>query len=177
MSTVAVIGAGRGLGRGAAEAFDDGGATVLAVARTESSLLSLKDCYPNVVPLVRDALDPAVAAEVVVGHRPDVVVLVAGSTPAIGPFDEQSWEAFSLNWEMDVRLTHLWLGEIQRNPLRPGSRVIVTSSGAAVGGSPLSGGYAGRRRRSGFWLGTRRRKPTAAVSTSHSRRCCLGSRR
>jgi NAD(P)-dependent dehydrogenase (short-subunit alcohol dehydrogenase family) len=30
-------------------------------------------------------------------------------------------------------------------PLRPGSRVIVFSSGAAVMGSPLSGGYAGAK--------------------------------
>jgi NAD(P)-dependent dehydrogenase (short-subunit alcohol dehydrogenase family) len=30
-------------------------------------------------------------------------------------------------------------------PLRPGSRVIVISSGAALQGSPLSGGYAGAK--------------------------------
>jgi 3-oxoacyl-[acyl-carrier protein] reductase len=29
--------------------------------------------------------------------------------------------------------------------LRPGSRVVVFSSGAALGGSPLSGGYAGAK--------------------------------
>ncbi len=32
-----------------------------------------------------------------------------------------------------------------RKPLRPGARVIVVSSGAAIGGSPLSGGYAGAK--------------------------------
>jgi NAD(P)-dependent dehydrogenase (short-subunit alcohol dehydrogenase family) len=31
------------------------------------------------------------------------------------------------------------------NPLRPGSRVVVVSSGAALAGSPLSGGYAGAK--------------------------------
>nr|MDT0666578.1 SDR family NAD(P)-dependent oxidoreductase [Micromonospora sp. DSM 115978] len=30
-------------------------------------------------------------------------------------------------------------------PLRPGSRVVVLSSGAAMAGSPLSGGYAGAK--------------------------------
>jgi len=33
-----------------------------------------------------------------------------------------------------------------RLPLEPGSRVLVTSSGAALQGSPLSGGYAGAKR-------------------------------
>jgi hypothetical protein len=31
-------------------------------------------------------------------------------------------------------------------PLKPGSRVLVGSSGAAVNGSPMSGGYAGAKR-------------------------------
>jgi len=30
-------------------------------------------------------------------------------------------------------------------PLRPGSRVVVVSSGVALAGSPLSGGYAGAK--------------------------------
>ena len=35
-------------------------------------------------------------------------------------------------------------------PLAPGARVLVGSSGAALQGSPLSGGYAGARRM--LWL-------------------------
>jgi hypothetical protein len=31
-------------------------------------------------------------------------------------------------------------------PLRPGAMVILISSGAAIGGSPISGGYAGAKR-------------------------------
>ncbi|MDE3129571.1 MAG: SDR family NAD(P)-dependent oxidoreductase, partial [Acidobacteriota bacterium] len=39
-----------------------------------------------------------------------------------------------------------WLRESLLKPLRSGSRVIVISSGAALGsGSPLSGGYAGAK--------------------------------
>jgi NAD(P)-dependent dehydrogenase (short-subunit alcohol dehydrogenase family) len=37
------------------------------------------------------------------------------------------------------------LHEALLKPLRPGSRVVVISSGAAVAGSPLSGGYAGAK--------------------------------
>ena len=40
--TVVVVGAGRRLGRGAADAFANTGATVLAIARTGSELLTLQ---------------------------------------------------------------------------------------------------------------------------------------
>jgi NAD(P)-dependent dehydrogenase (short-subunit alcohol dehydrogenase family) len=42
-------------------------------------------------------------------------------------------------------MTFNWLREALLLPLRPGSRLIVMSSGAAVMGSPLSGGYAGAK--------------------------------
>lgn len=145
-SIVAIVGAGRGLGRGAAEAFAKTGSTVLALARTESDLLDLKDSSPGVIPIVADARDADAAEQVINGHHPDVVVLAAGETPTMAPLDAQTWEQVSAVWENDVRLTHLWLSAILRAPLRPGSRVIVISSGAAlVGGSPLSGGYAGAK--------------------------------
>lgn len=142
--TVAVVGASRGLGRATAEAFAADGTTVIALARTGSGLLDLQRSRPGVVPLLGDARDTALAAEVI-GRGPDVVVLVAGATPAAAPFDEQSWEEFSRAWETDVRLTHTWLAAALRHPAPRGSRVIVTSSGAALNGSPLSGGYAGAK--------------------------------
>jgi NAD(P)-dependent dehydrogenase (short-subunit alcohol dehydrogenase family) len=73
------------------------------------------------------------------------VILVAGATPLIRPLQHQTWEAFSVNWHTDVRIAFRWLREALLEPLRPGSRVIVISSGAAVQGSPLSGGYAGAK--------------------------------
>ncbi len=39
-----------------------------------------------------------------------------------------------------------WIQEAIRLPLARGSRVLISSSGAAIGGSPLSGGYAGAKR-------------------------------
>jgi NAD(P)-dependent dehydrogenase (short-subunit alcohol dehydrogenase family) len=146
--TVAIVGAGRGLGRGAAQAFASHGATVIALARTQSDLLDLQRSQENpavIVPIVGDATDPASALEVIESHQPDVLVLVAGATPATAPIDDMSWDDFAVNWEVDVRLTHHWLGAALRTPLRPGSRVIVVSSGAALAGSPLSGGYAGAK--------------------------------
>jgi NAD(P)-dependent dehydrogenase (short-subunit alcohol dehydrogenase family) len=42
-------------------------------------------------------------------------------------------------------MTFHWLREALLLPLAPGSRIIVMSSGAALNGSPLSGGYAGAK--------------------------------
>ena len=63
------------------------------------------------------------------------------------PLHHQTWDTFSVNWETDVRIAFHWLREALLRPLRPGGRVVVFSSGAAlnVNGSPLSGGYAGAK--------------------------------
>jgi len=42
-------------------------------------------------------------------------------------------------------MTFQWVREALLTPLEPGSRIIVMSSGAALQGSPLSGGYAGAK--------------------------------
>src|SRR5260370_39260490 len=69
------------------------------------------------------------------------------------PLQHQTWETFSVNWQTDVRIAFHWLRETLLKPLRPGSRVVVISSGAAVAGSPLSGGYAGAKATSRFITG------------------------
>jgi len=61
------------------------------------------------------------------------------------PLQHQTWETFSVNWHTDVKIAFHWLREALLKPLRPGSTVVVVSSGAAVAGSPLSGGYAGAK--------------------------------
>ena len=50
-----------------------------------------------------------------------------------------------MNWNTDVQITFHWLREALVLPLHRGSRIIVMSSGAAIMGSPLSGGYAGAK--------------------------------
>ena len=47
-----------------------------------------------------------------------------------------------------------------RLPLAPGSRILVSSSGAAVNGSPLSGGYAGAKRT--LWIMARHANTVSA---------------
>ena len=61
------------------------------------------------------------------------------------PLQHQTWETFSRNWDVDVRHAFHWIREALLLPLRPGSTVVTMSSGAAVAGSPLSGGYAGAK--------------------------------
>src|SRR6267142_3595071 len=48
--------------------------------------------------------------------------------------------------ETDVKAGFYWLQAALNLPLKPGSRVLVGSSGAAQNGSPLSGGYGGAKR-------------------------------
>jgi NAD(P)-dependent dehydrogenase (short-subunit alcohol dehydrogenase family) len=140
-----VVGASRGLGRGVATALARAGSTVIAVARSAAPLEELAKEASGVVPEVADASDPSVPGVLLDRHQPDNVVIVAGAGPLMRPLQQQTWETFSVNWNTDVRITFQWLRESLLVPLRPGSRVIVVSSGAALGGSPLSGGYAGAK--------------------------------
>ncbi|HEX6676615.1 MAG TPA: SDR family oxidoreductase [Actinomycetes bacterium] len=143
--TTVVIGASRGLGHGIATAFAGAGAPVVAVARTQAAFPEPAGGAGTIHPEVADAGDATVAASLLDRYEPEVVILVAGATPHMRPLQQQTWETFSVNWHTDVRITFHWLREALLLPLRPGSRVVVFSSGAALNpnGSPLSGGYAG----------------------------------
>lgn len=143
--TAIVAGASRGLGRGVAEAFLDEGARVIALARNTGSLADLADHNPRLQRETADASDPMVAGRLLDCYHPDVVALIAGAAPLPRPLQYQTWETFSVNWDTDVRMTFNWLREALLLPLRPGSRIIVMSSGAALRGSPLSGGYSGAK--------------------------------
>ena len=143
--TTIVVGASRGLGRGVATALARAGASVIAVARTTAPASGLATRNGTIQPVVADASDPTSASGLLSRYEPDTVVLVAGARPRTRPLQDQTWETFSVNWEADVRIAFLWLREALLKPLRPGSRVVVFSSGAALNGSPLSGGYAGAK--------------------------------
>jgi NAD(P)-dependent dehydrogenase (short-subunit alcohol dehydrogenase family) len=143
--TAIVAGASRGLGRGVAEAFLDAGATVVALARDTSSLAKLSEHNPLLQTETADASDPMVAGRLLERYQPDIVALIAGAAPLPRPLQHQTWETFSVNWDTDVRMPFNWVREALLLPLHPGSRIIVMSSGAAVRGSPLSGGYAGAK--------------------------------
>jgi NAD(P)-dependent dehydrogenase (short-subunit alcohol dehydrogenase family) len=72
-------------------------------------------------------------------------VLNAGASPIPAPVSEQTWETFSTNWNTDVRHVFNFTRQALIAPLEPGSVVVSLSSGAALNGSPMSGGYAGAK--------------------------------
>ena len=141
--TTIVVGASRGLGHGIAAALAEAGAPVIAVSRTAATFPEPGNGSGSIRPEIADAGDATVPATLIDRYQPQTVILVAGATPHMRPLRQHTWETFSVNWHTDVRITFHWLREILLTPLQPGSRVIVFSSGAALAGSPLSGGYAG----------------------------------
>jgi NAD(P)-dependent dehydrogenase (short-subunit alcohol dehydrogenase family) len=143
---VVVIGASRGLGRSIVAAVSAEGARVLAVARKPEPLKQLVAEFSGVCILALDAAEEGAPAQVFAMLVPDVLILCAGAIPHMAPLSEQSWEQFSRNWNSDVKLSLLFLQAALTTPLPSGTTIILMSSGAAIGGSPLSGGYAGSKR-------------------------------
>jgi NAD(P)-dependent dehydrogenase (short-subunit alcohol dehydrogenase family) len=132
--TAVVTGTSRGFGHAIATALTTEGTHVVGVARTPQD--------SDFTTVTADATDETVAEDLVRTHRPDLLVLNAGAVPHMAPVHEQTWESFSRNWHTDVRHVFAWTRAALRLPLAPGSVVVTMSSGAALGGSPLSGGYA-----------------------------------
>lgn len=147
---VIVTGGSRGLGRGVVEAFAGLGARVVALAREEAALSTLASQVPGVIPISGDAADEATAERLLRGYNPDVLVLCAGAAPVLSPVHEQTWEQFSTNWHVDTKSAFVWLRQALRVPMKPDSHIVVISSGAALRGSPVSGGYAGAKRAQWF---------------------------
>ncbi|MEV6945391.1 SDR family oxidoreductase [Streptomyces sp. NPDC051172] len=123
-----VIGAGSGVGRATADALTAAGVEVLATGHE------------------RDATGPAQVAALLDEADPDLVVVTAGTRPRMAPIGEQSWESFSAPWNVDVKIAFEVGRAALTRPLRADSMVVIVSSGAGLGGSPLSGGYAGAKR-------------------------------
>jgi NAD(P)-dependent dehydrogenase (short-subunit alcohol dehydrogenase family) len=143
--TIVVTGGSRGLGLGLVEALVDQGAKVTVVAREKAALAAVEQRL-GVAVIAADVTDQAAARRILSNVRPEVVVLNAGATPRMGPLDRLSWADFSAPWETDVKAGLYWMQAALNLPLAPGARVLVGSSGAALQGSPLSGGYAGAKR-------------------------------
>src|ERR1700738_3344848 len=144
-----VTGGSRGLGLGLVEALVAHGARVTVVARGADALESVR-ARLGVATISADVTDETAAHRILAEVRPDILALNAGATPRMGRLDQLSWADFTAPWETDVKAGLCGLRAALILPLKPGSRVLVGSSGAAVTGSPLSGGYAGAKRM--LWL-------------------------
>jgi len=143
--TVVVTGGSRGLGLGLVEALVDHGAKVTVVARGAPALEAVA-VRLGVATIAADVTDETTAHRIVGDVSPDILVLNAGTTPSMGRLDQLSWKDFSVAWETDVKAGLYWVQAALKLPLKPGSRVLVGSSGAAVTGSQMSGGYGGAKR-------------------------------
>jgi len=146
-SKVLVIGASSGVGRATVVSLAALGAKVVAAARNRERLDHLRTGTPGeLVTQVLDATDGAAVGRVLAEVRPDHVVLTAGGHSRLALVDEHDWESFSMPWNQDVKMAFELGRAALQLPLRPGSTVVIVSSGAGLGGSPLSGGYAGAKR-------------------------------
>jgi NAD(P)-dependent dehydrogenase (short-subunit alcohol dehydrogenase family) len=163
-----VTGASRGLGRGIATALHEAGAHVVGLARDSSKLAELQaQLGERFTPMAADASDPTTAGQVMDAYRPRILVLAAGARPLSRPLHQHTWQTFSRNWDVDVKQAFHWIREALLMPLEPGSVVLAMSSGAAVRGSALSGGYAGAKAAIRF---------TASYAQDESNRAGLGIR-
>jgi NAD(P)-dependent dehydrogenase (short-subunit alcohol dehydrogenase family) len=143
--TVVVTGGSRGLGLGLVEALVAHGAHVTVVARGADVLKAVR-ARLGVATISADVTDETAAQRILAEVRPDILALNAGAKPRMGRLDQLSWADFTAPWEHDVKAGLYWLQAALNLPLEPGSRVLVVSSGAAVSGSPMSGGYGGAKR-------------------------------
>src|SRR3954470_10686896 len=130
-----VIGATSGVGHATADVLRAAGAHVVAAGRE------------------RDATDPAQVGALLDDADPDLVVVAAGARPRMASLEQQSWESFSAPWNVDVKIAFEVGRAALARPLRPGSTVLLVSSGAGLKGSRLSGGYAGAKRMQMFLAG------------------------
>jgi NAD(P)-dependent dehydrogenase (short-subunit alcohol dehydrogenase family) len=164
--TALVTGASRGFGRDIAASLSRAGARVVGVARDSGQLQRVRDeLGDSFTPVTADAAGPVTAGQLIDAYRPAVLVLNAGASPLPRPLHQHTWQSFSQNWDVDVQHAFRWVREALLAPLDPGSCVITVSSGAALRGSPLSGGYAGAKAAIRF---------LTAYAADESRRASLG---
>lgn len=146
--TALVVGASRGFGRGVVESLVANGMAVTALARNHQALEDVSRETSATI-IVTDATDEQAAERILSEIKPNLLVLSAGTTLDLRPLHEHTWETFSRPWEVDTKLTFLWVRAALRAQKGP-QHVVVFGSGAALFGSPLSGGYAGAKKMNAF---------------------------
>src|SRR5207249_1823559 len=146
--TALVVGASRGFGRGVVESLLAKEMIVTAVAQNREDLEDLARKTSAKI-IVADAAGEQAAERILSETKPNLLVLSAGTSLDLRPLQEQTWETFSRPWEVDTKLTFLWVQAVLRANQGP-EHVVVFGSGAALFGSPLSGGYAGAKKMNAF---------------------------
>ena len=150
---IVITGGSEGLGLAMAKALVGRGARVTTLARDRAKLSAAEHVGAAIIP--GDATDAGLVNRVIASQQPDVLILNAGARLPMGPIDEQTWESFSATWNTDVKAGLIGIQAALKTPMRPGSRVLIMSSGASMVLSVpfikpeslrLSGGYIGAKR-------------------------------
>ncbi len=150
---VVITGASEGLGLAMARALIARGASATAIARNADKLDQARALGATTI--AGDATDSDLMSRVVAGEKPDILILNAGARLPMKPIDRQTWDEFSVAWNTDVKAGLVGMQAALNVPMRPGTRVLAMSSGAAmVLSAPfidpatlrLSGGYVGAKR-------------------------------
>lgn len=147
---IMITGATRGLGRALAETAAAANAEVWAIGRNTADLESLSAHSNKIHPLRLDITADDAATKAFDTAVPDILILSAGAIPRMAPVRDQTWAEFSTNWETDVKGAFTFGKAALARPMPDGGIVLTISSGAAIGGSFASGGYAGAKRMQWF---------------------------
>jgi len=148
-----VTGGSAGIGLEIVRSLRAQGVEVTAIARNDAKLDAARDAGARAI--AGDATDAGLIGNAIDTVDPDILILNAGARLAAMTLDRQNWEDFSAIWNTDVRATFVGIQAALYRPLRPGSRVLVMSSGAAMVMSlpaikpedlRMSGGYVGAKR-------------------------------
>lgn len=145
-----VIGGSRGTGRMLALGLAGKGVETTVVARGQRDLDTLKAEEPALDIRSLDAAADGAMEGLLRDVAPDLVVLAGGRTPRMAELTDLTWDEFSSVWNGDTKTAFSLVTAALSLPLAPGSAIVSLSSGAALGGSPLSGGYAGAKRMQHF---------------------------
>lgn len=137
------------MGREVAQSLIAAGCEVLAVARGDRDLATLKGART----LSLDATGDDVLDKIRTVMTPDAIIVSGGALPCAAPLQTLDWETFSRVWETDVRMSLNVIRTVLNTPMHPGGTVIFVSSGAGINGSPISGGFAGAKKMQMFMTG------------------------
>jgi NAD(P)-dependent dehydrogenase (short-subunit alcohol dehydrogenase family) len=148
--TALIIGGSRGVGRDLSIKLSEMGVRTVTVARNRVDLDSLKETVPSIETIAMDAAGDGVAEKLMAEISPDLLIMAGGHRPKMRSIAELSWQDFSATWKADTKIAFEFTKAAILAPMRAGGAIVSFSSGAALGGSPLSGGYAGAKRMQHF---------------------------
>ena len=126
------------------------GVRTIAVARHKDDLDSLAKVAPTVETRALDAAKDGTAQSLMSEYSPDLLVLAGGHQPKMQSISQLTWQDFSATWNIDTKIAFDFVKSALLAPMADGGAIVSFASGAALGGSPLSGGYAGAKRMQHF---------------------------